>query len=102
MEKAKTERIPIKISVTKALTGILALHCLHFPLKKMKEKTGNKSFLRSCSPHEKQMERPFQKESPVLYLSATTKIKLPKTAPNKKIIIPKMYCIVYIIPPKLH
>ena len=54
---------------------------------------GIKSLLESLALQEKQIERPFKKDIPVLNLSAMTAIKLPKAAPNKNIIAPKIYPI---------
>lgn len=76
--------IPIIISVKKALIGIFDLQCRHLPRKNKKEKTGNRSMILRPVLHEKQKDRPFKKESPVLYLSATTLTKLPTAPPNKK------------------
>jgi hypothetical protein len=91
---AKIDSSPITISVKKVLIGILDLQNRQRPLKKIKENIGNKSFLESSSPQEKQIDLPLKKERPVLYLFAITPIKLPKAVPNKNIIIPKMYCII--------
>ena len=94
-KKAKTVRIPIKISTIMVSLGILLWQYRHRPPKEINENTGTKSLFLSCVLQEKQTDRPFQNGKPVLYLFAITITKLPKAAPTKNIIIPKIYCMFF-------
>ena len=97
LKAARSDRMPIKISITNTPSGILDLQYRHLPLKNKKEKRGTRSLLRKTVEQEKQNDLPFHGDNPVLNLSAITLIKLPKAAPKRKIINPKTYSIHKII-----
>ena len=77
--------IPVINSTVKYCLEILLLQPKHFPPRNRKLKSGTSSYQCKYLPQEKHFDLPVTKDSPVLYLKATTFKKLPIIVPNIKI-----------------